>query len=74
MLRILFCSSANILSRSLLLLYYVWDSSLSYGAFLGRYPYMRRHLWAAVLIDYFYVIQDVWSWLTLNDVSLLWRM
>ncbi|KJK94629.1 hypothetical protein H633G_01563 [Metarhizium anisopliae BRIP 53284] len=55
--------------RSLLLVYYLWDAVLSYAAFLKEYPYMWRQLGAVVLMDHFYIVQDVWSWLTLDNTS-----
>ncbi|KID68852.1 polysaccharide synthase, partial [Metarhizium hybridum] len=54
---------------SLLLVYYLWDAVLSYAAFLKEYPYMWRQLGAVVLMDHFYIVQDVWSWLTLDNTS-----
>lgn len=50
-------------------MYYLWDAVLSYAAFLKEYPYMWRQLGAVVLMDHFYIVQDVWSWLTLDNVS-----
>ncbi|KAI0483141.1 polysaccharide synthase [Xylariaceae sp. FL0804] len=53
----------------LIICYYVFETAPSYVQFLSQYPFMGRHLWAIVLVDYFYIVQDVWCWLTLGDVS-----
>ncbi|TWU78437.1 hypothetical protein ED733_008852 [Metarhizium rileyi] len=55
--------------RSLVLAYYLWDAGWTYVAFFNEYPYMWRQFGAVVLMDHFYMIQDIWSWLTLDNVS-----
>lgn len=49
--------------------YYVLASLSGLGAFLRKYPYMRRYWYAAAAADYVYILQDYWAWATLNDTS-----
>lgn len=55
----------------LLLMYYVWLAVPGYRAFFREYPWMKKYWWAAVLVDHFYVLQEPWAWLTLDDTTWL---
>lgn len=52
---------------ALLMAWYVGEAWPSLRDFFAEHPYMRRYWWAAVGQDFFYVVQDYWCWLTLDD-------
>lgn len=52
-----------------LLLCYVWLAVPSHVAFYRKYPWMVRYWWAGVLVDFCYVVQEPWCWLTLHDTT-----
>jgi hypothetical protein len=56
-------------TRFVLLEYYLIKLYFDHKAFIADYPYMHRYWWAAVGVDFFYIIQDYWFWATLNNVS-----
>lgn len=45
-----------------------WVSA--YGAFLKRYPYCRRKVWALFLMDNIGPILDIYVYFTMNDDGL----
>ncbi|KAH6652981.1 hypothetical protein BKA67DRAFT_568239 [Truncatella angustata] len=55
------------------LAYFACGWHISYRAFVKQYPYCRRKVWAAWLMDYCYAIVDVYAWLTLNQEGWLTR-
>lgn len=61
----------TIMGSALFFFFYIITSASSYAAFIAEHPYMWRQWWAAVLFDYFYVIQDYYCWWTIKDVSVL---
>ncbi|KIW19022.1 hypothetical protein PV08_03312 [Exophiala spinifera] len=42
-------------------------------AFVKEYPFARRHLWAAILVDRLYLISDWYCWATLGKEAWLTR-
>ena len=42
----------------------------TYTGFLRKYPYCRRQLLAAFLVDYCFPILDLYAWATIDDVRL----
>lgn len=48
-----------------------WIST--YGAFLERYPYCGRHIWALLLVDHIGPISDIYVYLTMKNDSWLTR-
>ncbi|KAI0396979.1 polysaccharide synthase [Xylariaceae sp. FL0594] len=56
-------------TSALFILYYIICLAPSHAAFIAEHPYMWRHWWAAVLVDFFYIIQDYYCCWTLSDVS-----
>lgn len=50
-----------------LLAYYVYYKYLDFLKFFANYPYMKKHWWAAVLVDYSPVFIGLEAWRTLSD-------
>lgn len=59
--------------RCAFLLYTASGWHISYRAFLRQYPYCKRKVWAAWVMDYCYAIVDVYAWSTLGHESWLTR-
>ncbi|OIW30741.1 family 2 glycosyltransferase [Coniochaeta ligniaria NRRL 30616] len=59
----------------LILAWWVFQKYRTYKSFVERYPYCRKHIWAAVLYDYSWIVLDFLAlvtvdyddWLTRND-------
>lgn len=56
-------------STTLLLAYYVALKYRDYRAFVAKYPKMRKHAWAAMLVDFSTILVGNWAIVTLSDNS-----
>ncbi|EOO00949.1 putative polysaccharide synthase protein [Phaeoacremonium minimum UCRPA7] len=52
---------------------YVRPMIRTYTGFLRKYPYCRRQLLAAFLVDYCFPILDLYAWATIDDMGWLTR-
>ncbi|TGJ79503.1 hypothetical protein E0Z10_g9267 [Xylaria hypoxylon] len=57
------------LLASLIMLYYLYGLVISILAFAREFPYARRHIWAAFIIDRVSLISDFYCWSTLAQES-----
>ncbi|KAI1342957.1 polysaccharide synthase [Xylariaceae sp. FL0016] len=48
-------------------IYYIVRGAPSYCQFFAEYPYMLRYFWYVVLVDFSYIVFDLWAWATIND-------
>jgi hypothetical protein len=51
------------------LIWQTWNYIRSLRAFVNTFPWTRRYLWAAVIVDWVYLISDFYSWFTLSVES-----
>jgi cytochrome c-type biogenesis protein CcmH/NrfF len=58
---------------TLFLLWFIAGWVERYGKFVQMYPYCRRKLWAAFLMDYTPAFVDAYAWLTVNTESWMTR-
>ncbi|KAE8444648.1 hypothetical protein EG329_014396 [Mollisiaceae sp. DMI_Dod_QoI] len=63
------CFRSYPISTLLLAAYYVHGMVPGYHKFFTEYPYMAKYWWAAVLLDFSYVVVGPWAWLTLSDTT-----
>lgn len=61
------------LVAGILLLWYIWEWTKSYGSLVRKYPFCGKKIWGAILFDHCYPILDIYCWCTMDHEGWLTR-